>query len=507
MEGVVAEWNERGFGFIQFSDGRRAYVHKSECGGQPLFQGQSVIASVVEDRLNPGKWSAQGVARIGEPDDPGVKVEGTVAEWNDKGFGFIQFSDGRRAYVHKSACADQQLTVGQAVSGAIVEDPRNPGKWAAQDVVPASDGRPQGVVAQWNEKGFGFIHLSDGRRAFVHNSECEGQSPLSVGETVSASIVADAQNPGKLAAQGVKRVQSMSMSMSTTATTTMSRSMGESGASSEEGVVVDWKEDGGYGFLSLDDGRRAYIHRSVFGSHVSLSTGMRLSVTTKQDPRNPGKWCVAEVKGSMGGEAAKKEPARTPTTRPRHTGTVTEWSERGFGFVMMQDGRRAFVHNSCCGGRHLAVGDVVSAEIVPDAQTPGKWAAENVRTEGLPGGVPAIGNAEQQWFAAEEEGFAEQQGFAAEQEGFVTEWNEASGYGFIELCDGRRAYIHRSVFGQSGGLSIGWQLRVTIEPDARNPGKWCVGRIVSMDSGLADTDTADFTWNGAMPDAKRQRTS
>merc|ERR1712113_1008275 len=46
------------------------------------------------------------------------------------------------------------------------------------------------------------------------------------------------------------------------------------------------------------------------------------------------------------------------------------------------------------------------------------------------------------------------------------------------MNDGRRAYIHRSAFGGSGSLSIGMRLRVTIQEDTRNPGKWSVGKVV-----------------------------
>merc|ERR1712187_108394 len=134
------------------------------------------------------------------------------------------------------------------------------------------------------------------------------------------------------------------------------------------------------------------------------------------------------------------------------TGTITEWDPRGFGFVMMESGKRAYVHRSHCDGEDLVPGEVVSATIVPDAQTPKKWAARSV-VRG-----PYQGEA-----------------------GIVTDWNEAGGYGFVQLDDGRRAYIHRSVFGGSGALTIGQRLRVRTDPDVRNPGKWCVGSILSSD--------------------------
>merc|ERR1719210_1934046 len=65
---------------------------------------------------------------------------------------------------------------------------------------------------------------------------------------------------------------------------------------SEEGVVTEWKEDGGYGFLTMDDGRRAYVHRRVLWSdRASLVIGARMRVTIGPDLRDPGKWCVESV--------------------------------------------------------------------------------------------------------------------------------------------------------------------------------------------------------------------
>merc|ERR1711933_241879 len=55
----------------------------------------------------------------------------------------------------------------------------------------------------------------------------------------------------------------------------------------------------------------------------------------------------------------------------RMQGTVTEWNPRGFGFVVTNDGSRAYVHNSQCGGEHLMEGEVILANIVSDPRTPG----------------------------------------------------------------------------------------------------------------------------------------
>jgi len=159
QEGVVSQWNERGFGFIHFTDGRRAYVHHSECGGQHLTEGEVVTAVVVQDAQNPGKYAARQVSRRPEyatdhftelptqqvklevasrepiaPAVEGVRETGIVMQWNERGYGFIHFTDGKRAYVHNSACGGAHLKEGEIVSAVLVPDSQNPGKWAACSV-------------------------------------------------------------------------------------------------------------------------------------------------------------------------------------------------------------------------------------------------------------------------------------------------------------------------------------------------------------------------------------
>jgi cold shock CspA family protein len=82
LEGIVTEWRDRGFGFIEFSENGaricRAYVHSSHCEGvrTSLVVGQVVHAVVVPDDRNPGKFTAQKVKKgpLGQ--------SGVVVEWN-----------------------------------------------------------------------------------------------------------------------------------------------------------------------------------------------------------------------------------------------------------------------------------------------------------------------------------------------------------------------------------------------------------------------------------------
>jgi len=540
QEGVVSQWNERGFGFIHFTDGRRAYVHHSECGGQHLTEGEVVTAVVVQDAQNPGKYAARQVSRRPEyatdhftelptqqvklevasrepiaPAVEGVRETGIVMQWNERGYGFIHFTDGKRAYVHNSACGGAHLKEGEIVSAVLVPDSQNPGKWAAcsvergaavedsqlsaplaePEVLPVLAASPsvtetgerlEGVVTQWSERGFGFIQFSDSRRAYVHTSFCGGQH-LKEGETVSAELVADSQNPGKWAAHNVKL-----------------------GPLGEDGVVTEWREDGGYGFMAIDDGRRAYIHRSAIGGSGSLVVGMRLRVDLKPDPRNPGKWCVAQVRSQLTNEPSESEltelsqerllqqqqqqqqqldqlqqqlheqqhqPAVLQDTEDGANGTVTEWhDDSGYGFLTLDDGRRAYVHRSVFGGTGtLPLGMRLHVIVRADTRNPGKLCIGEIKHE-----LPVV---ETSPTISTSTVTVQDAPTSDMQTGVVSEWREEGGFGFMTMEDGRRAYIHRSVLGGSVSLVVGQVLQVSMRPDPRNPGKWSVGEVLS-DTGL-----------------------
>lgn len=446
LHGQVTQW-QGNYGFIQFSDGRRAYVHSSQTGGVPLTEGEPVFGHVAEDPKNPGKWQAFEVAQAGgaipgatpsaahlpppppapvavqaqaapgganaswaqtvpnAPSNDG-RIQAQVTQWSGT-YGFVQLEDGRRAYVHNSQCGGAVLQEGELVFCRITEDPRNPGKWQAVEVQrghaaavfrravvgaapppqpaaaaawrepvaapaaqriwgpgPEQAGTLQGTVVQWMDRGYGFIDLVDGRRAYVHNSACGGEH-LAVGEVVTAVVVADGQNPGKWQAQRVQR--------------------GAGQSSQELGTVSEWKVQGGYGFVHLDDARRAYIHRSALPGGVGdLEVGMRLSVAIKEDARNAGKWCVDRVIGTAPAPVSVQVPSlsASPPHSFKCSGVVSDWNPRGFGFALFEDGRRAYVHNSQCGGEHLQQGEVIAADVVPDDRTPGKFQAQNIERTG-----------------------------------------------------------------------------------------------------------------------------
>merc|ERR550525_611092 len=228
----------------------------------------------------------------------------------------------------------------------------------------------------------------------------------------------------------------------------------------------------------MDDGRRAFLHRSAFGAHVSPPAGVKLRVILQEDAKTAGKWSVREVKAAQEPPVPGSQGAQHFNESERINGTVDKWDPRGFGFLLMEDGRSAYVHASQCNGvNNLTQGENVSALLRPDERgmSKGRWAAFDVRK-------------------------GRYEGEAAS----VTDWIATKGYGFVCTDDGKRAYIHRSHFGGSGDLQRGQRLKVKINSDSRNPDKLCVSKVVSMHAKAAqDPPTKrprhDEVENGVVP--------
>lgn len=510
VDGVVTDWNPRGFGFIMFSDGRRAYVHNSQCNGMHLHQGDQVSAIVGRDPVNPDKLSAHDVQ---------LSFGAAGAELASP-----HVSPGARDTVAALQAAVRQVA-GNAVGSIPAFDPAS-FDHTAFDTPFDTEQRIEGTVHEWNSRGFGFIHFADNKRAYVHNSACGG-SHLEAGEKVSCLLTQDEKNPAKLMARDVQRLGQPPNTMATAVASLTGGApqhymappggagavqhaapgvdtgalqalleglLGSAGASQillpadtagEDGTVVEWHEAGGYGFLTMDDNRRAYIHRNTFGGVGSLSIGMRLRVKTAPDVLNAEKWCVETVIGQMpvGLEAAAVRAQTHTHAAATHTHVaapppmeavsaeedcvVTEWNlSGGYGFVLMDDKRRAYVHRNTFGGQgDLLVGMRLRVTTKPDPRNPGKWCVGEI--VGELAGEPAPSRYAQ----GQAEG------------GVVAEWNLSGGYGFLNLDDGKRVYIHRNFFGGTGDLVAGQRLRVTTRPDPRNPGKFCVENVVSFEEG------------------------
>jgi len=315
-------------------------------------------------------------------------------------------------------------------------------------------------VVQWSERGFGFIELEDGRRAYVHASQTEG-GDLQLEQVVNCVIEEDARRPGKWAAKQV-----------------------QSGPLGEDGEVVEWNQKGGFGFLSMDDGRRAYIHASFMGGG-NLEVGRRLRVRTKPDPRNAGKWCVAEVKSEIswqndsedGGlqpiserpeKRARREAPPPPETfeEASCTGSVVQWDERGFGFVQLEDGRRAYVHHSAFGSGNLLLGEQVFVTVAPDRRNAGKWMVTSMERDENAVNSSAMEVASLDASEDAEDWIA----------GTILDWHEDSGTGSIELDDGRLVQIPYGIHG-AGSLWPGQRCEAKPVPDVGNMGTWLAASL------------------------------
>lgn len=86
-------------------------------------------------------------------------------------------------------------------------------------------------------------------------------------------------------------------------------------------------------------------------------------------------------------------------------------------------------------------------------RVPGPW-PQATGLLGTPGLAGSPAPEDQEWHAAT-----------------VVDWLEDRGYGFLELPDGRRVYVHHSSFG-GGSLLQGGSCEVVVAADRLNPGKW-----------------------------------
>jgi len=268
------------------------------------------------------------------------------------------------------------------------------------------------------------------------------QCQLDIGETVNCMVVQDPTNPGKWQARSLQR-----------------------GGLAEDGVVTEWREDGGFGFITLDDGRRAYVHHSCFGGG-NLELGQRLMVCTKPDSRDPQKLCVSEIRCDDG------KSANAP---PEFLATVLEWEPKGYGFVLTEDGRKVYVHHSAFGQGDLTPGEHVRVSVVADQRNPRKFMANTlVRVGGDAGGELGGGCGSGLQFGLGDLGG----GMVSEnwQLARVAEWHDDRGYGFVELEDARRVYVHHSAFG-GGSLLEGAECETVVTPDRLNPGKWRAAQV------------------------------
>lgn len=369
-------------------------------------------------------------------------------------------------------------------------------------------------------QGYGFVKLADQRQASVHVSQIDEAtrgpygSELVVGEIVWCTLQEDPTNPGKLHGMQIVR-----------------------GAfEGEDGTVAEWSSLKGFGFLLMDDGRRAYIHASAFAANGGgeLSVGQRFKATLAPDARNPGKYTVTALSGfQFGAGAAQPLSDAAGTAQSSAQGCcgigldlssdvvwaeVISWDPRGFGFVQSLDGRQIYVHSSAFGGGDLLVGELVQVNVAADERQPNRYMAKQVvrrpemvaATASAGSACGACGGSVENWsgagaacsgggvlknvagvfgatlghhfgglvpfYQAPDAGVDAELDGEAWTRGVVADWNDERGFGFVSLEDGRKVYVHHTAFG-GGSLQKGMQVEARVVPDRINSGKWMVEKL------------------------------
>lgn len=159
--GTIKRWNaEKGFGFISRANGGDdAFVHKKECGGKDLGEGQAV-SFVFEE--GPKGASAKNVreveggmaVEVAVEEDEGERELGKVKSYNEeKGFAFIgRCTGGDDVFGHKREFGGVEPYVGQPVSFILenTEKGDTAKKIRVEDSVPepilSDEGREFGTV-------------------------------------------------------------------------------------------------------------------------------------------------------------------------------------------------------------------------------------------------------------------------------------------------------------------------------------------------------------------------
>jgi len=145
-----------------------------------------------------------------------------------------------------------------------------------------------GTVRKWTEKGYGFI-TPDGsdEDVFVHNTAFGGGS-LAENEKVTFTVARDAA--GKTRAENVQGQAIIPAPSGQAAMqkggAALQKDMQLIGQSQVEGVVKEWHEDKGYGFIEPKGrGGSIFCHNTAFGGG-QLTAGTIVTLNIVSDPRS-----------------------------------------------------------------------------------------------------------------------------------------------------------------------------------------------------------------------------
>lgn len=333
LYGTLHEWDfQRACGFIECTDGKRFFAHKSEFMAQFADGGEPPIGTPVSfvsgTDLKSGKERARGI-RVELAAPPlhygPARLSGVLKEWNgERACGFIECSSapGKRFFAHKSEFVEQFVDgedppLGTPLNFVLGMDSRS-GKHRAQDIrvgdgsFDQAPGQPRlrGTLDEWTgHKACGFIHCPDlpGKRIFAHKSEfaeqfADGDEPPP-SAAVTFRLGVDSRS-GKGRAQDIRLEDA-----------------GDAGLLQEPlgpprlvGTLADWKAKSACGFIDCADapGKRVFAHKSEFAEQfpdgAEPPLGTNLSFTLGVDAKS-GKVRAQNIQVELPGAEVPSAPS------------------------------------------------------------------------------------------------------------------------------------------------------------------------------------------------------
>jgi len=242
------------------------------------------------------------------------------------------------------------------------------GDWMAQMMDQmwsgAGDWKPEqsAWVKTWNEeRGFGFVTLASGDDIYVHRTN------LSDGQTLTkdSQVWVEAQwsyekskwtatrCSGAAGKGGEKGASSKGGEKGKDAPPKGSgKGQGKRGDTWMNGIrswVKSWNEERGFGFVVTDTGEDIYAHRTSLTDGSCLTAEAEVYIDASWDYQK-SKWKATKVSGAAG-EAQKIAGLDQPIALGVQGGTVKVWNEKGFGFLVPNNGGPdVYVHKAALVG-------------------------------------------------------------------------------------------------------------------------------------------------------------
>eukprot|EP00928_Gymnodinium_smaydae_P080127 TRINITY_DN638_c0_g1_i1.p1 TRINITY_DN638_c0_g1~~TRINITY_DN638_c0_g1_i1.p1 ORF type:complete len:409 (-),score=83.08 TRINITY_DN638_c0_g1_i1:212-1438(-) len=153
--------------------------------------------------------------------------------------------------------------------------------------------------------------------------------------------------------------------------------------------VKAWNDERGFGFATTTSGQDVYVHRTVLTDGLMLLKGAEVWLdaywNAEKSNWQAGMCSGSAPKGSGKGGKCGKPSAGTeaPVATGVQAGTVKAWNEKGFGFIVPENGGPdVFVHEKAISdAKVLTPGQLVVFDLQWNEKA-GKYLAESCSTEG-----------------------------------------------------------------------------------------------------------------------------